>query len=55
MSNIDFSTYASTRQARNLANGGIILCAFGYAAEPFGSGAAGLVTSRPDQGLEAGQ
>jgi hypothetical protein len=54
MSNIDFSTYAGTREARNLGNGGI-LRAFGYAAELFGSGGAWLVTGQLDQSQEAGQ
>lgn len=43
-----YGTYAGTQQAMNTAIGGI-LRAFGYAAEPFGSGGAWLVTGHSDQ------
>ena len=47
-----YGTYAGTQQAMNVAIGDI-LCAFGYAAEPFDSGGAWLVTGRHRQETEA--
>ena len=43
-----YGTYTGTQQATNTAISGI-LRAFGYAAEPFGSGGAWLVTGHLDQ------
>jgi hypothetical protein len=54
MSNIDFSTYAGTQRATDMAIGGI-LRAFGYAAELFVSGGAWLVTGQLDQSQGAGR
>jgi hypothetical protein len=47
-------TYAGTQQAMNTAIGGI-LRAFGYEAEPFGSGGAWLVTGRRHHDQGAGR
>ena len=47
-------TCTGTQQAMNAAIGGI-LRAFGYAAEPSGSGGAWLVTGRHRQEAEAGR
>ena len=43
-----YGTYTGTQQAMNTAIGRILL-AFGYPAEPFGSGGAWLVTGHRDQ------
>jgi hypothetical protein len=52
--NIDFSAYADTQRAMEMVIGGI-LCVFEYAAEPFGSGGAWLVTGHPERALEVGR
>jgi hypothetical protein len=49
-----YGTRAVTQQAMNAAIGAI-LRAFGYAAEPFGSGGAWLVAGRPTQDPGAGR
>ena len=49
-----YGTYSGTQQAMNSALGDI-LAAFGYTAEPFGSGGAWLVTRRRDRDAEAGR
>jgi hypothetical protein len=49
-----YGSYVGTQQAMNTAIGGI-LRAFGYAAEPFGSGGGWLVTGHPDQDPGAGR
>jgi hypothetical protein len=49
-----YGTYARAQQAMNIAIDGI-LRAFGYQAEPFGTGGAWLVTDRRDQDPGAGR
>ncbi len=49
-----YGTYTGTQQAMNTAIGGI-LRAFGYLAEPFGSGGAWLVTGDRDDDPGAGR
>ena len=49
-----YGTYTGTQQAMNTALGGI-LRAFGYPAEPFGSGGAWLVTGHRGQDPGAGR
>ena len=49
-----YGTYTGTQQAMNSALSDI-LAAFGYTAEPFGSGGAWLVTGRRDRDAEAGR
>jgi hypothetical protein len=49
-----YGTCVGTQQAMNTAIGGV-LRAFGYAAEPFGSGGAWLVTSHRHQAPGAGR
>ena len=49
-----YGTCTGTQQAMNTAIGGI-LRAFGYPAEPFGSGGAWLVTGHRDQDPGAGR
>jgi hypothetical protein len=49
-----YGTYTGTQQALNTAIGGI-LRAFGYLAEPFGSGGAWLVTGHRDDDPGAGR
>ena len=49
-----YGTCTGTQQGMNSALGDI-LAAFGYTAEPFGSGGAWLVTGRGDRGAEAGR
>lgn len=49
-----YATYTGTQQVMNTAVGGI-LRAFSYAAEPFGSGGAWLVTGHRNQDPGAGR